>query len=113
MRLKSMGLLLGVAALAACAAEVRMSTTTTEVHGQARDAKAGAVVVDETLGAVYVEGLASWPASLLGQEVVASGRLVRKKLIPDPAVAADGSISQGAEGTQLVLEAASWQGAAP
>jgi len=38
-----------------------------------------------------------------------TGNLREKKLIPDPYVSPDGGISQGAIGTQTVLENATWK----
>jgi hypothetical protein len=81
---------------------------TISVRGIARDAKGGAVVVTSSGSPVYIEHLDSWPDDVTGCEVEAKGKLVAKKLIPDPVVDEDGAISQGAAGDQDVLENARW-----
>jgi hypothetical protein len=81
--------------------------TQVELKGTARDAKAGAVIVSDAGEPVYVRGLTSWPTELHGSPVAVVGTLQRRKLIPDPSVAADGAVSAGAEGEQLVLMGAS------
>ena len=78
------------------------------LRGLARDAKGGAVLVREGHEPVYLEGLEAWPAGLHGRQVRVTGRLLRKKLIPDPHAPGE-PIRQGAEGDQLVIERASWQ----
>lgn len=78
------------------------------IRGKALDAKAGAVIMVEGSGPVYIEGLDSWPREAFGKAVVATGVLTTKKYIPDP-VGEDGEIRQGAEGEQEVLEGATWK----
>ena len=73
------------------------------LRGLAANAKGGAVLVVD--GApIYLERMDEWPPGMAGTEVTVAGRLVQKKVIPDPVVGPDGAISQGAEGTQQVLE---------
>lgn len=92
----------GPASSTATAAEPGPSAETVRLRGLAKNAKAGAVllVAGEP---IYVAGLDAWPSELLDREIEASGQLVERKQIPDP-VAPDGSIAQGAWGTQKVLE---------
>ena len=45
-----------------------------------------------------------WPDDLRGTIVVVRGTLTSTKLIPSPVRAADGAVSQGAEGEQWVLD---------
>ncbi|HEY3353508.1 MAG TPA: hypothetical protein VGQ83_09685 [Polyangia bacterium] len=80
----------------------------TTIEGVARNAKAGAVVLTAGGEPVYVQGLDAWPRDVDGKTVVATGRLVDKKLIPDP-VGPDGELRQGAVGTQRVLEQPAWR----
>lgn len=82
---------------------------TVELRGTAFDSKAGAVLVTDDDQTVYIDGLDYWPGDLSGKSVIVNGLLRRKKYIPDPQTDADGAISQGAEGEQLVLEKAKWR----
>ncbi len=82
---------------------------TVTLRGIARDAKGGAVLVLPTNEPVYIEVLPSWPTGVSGKDVSVTGILREKKLIPDPYIAPDGGISQGAIGTQTVLEKAKWK----
>lgn len=79
------------------------------LNGEAMNSKAGAVLVTDEDDTIYIEGLDYWPNDMIGKEVVVTGELRRKKLIPDPVVTDSGAISQGAEGEQLVLENAEWK----
>jgi hypothetical protein len=79
------------------------------LHGIARDAKGGAVLLLSNNNPVYIEGLSAWPGEFSGKQVSVTGVLREKKLIPDPYIAPDGGISQGAIGTQIVLEKARWK----
>jgi hypothetical protein len=60
---------------------------------------------------IYVIGLASWPADLLGRRVEVTGLLTRKKLIPDPEVNENGEHTAGAYGLQDVMEKPKWKAA--
>ena len=80
----------------------------TEITGTARNAKGGAVVVTESGDPIYVEKLEEWPGEIDGKKIAITGILLKRKLIPDPVVDADGAISQGAEGEQDVLRNARW-----
>ncbi len=82
---------------------------TVTLRGTARDAKGGAVLLLPSNNPIYIEGLDSWPREFSGKEVSVTGVLREKKLIPDPYISPDGGISQGAIGTQTVLEKAKWK----
>jgi hypothetical protein len=77
--------------------------------GVAKNAKAGAVLLVEGQGPIYLEGLAAWPEQLLDRRVEARGRPVEEKLIPDPGPDEHGAYTQGAEGTQTVLKAPTYR----
>jgi len=82
-----------------------------ELTGKAENAKGGAVVVVDGTP-IYLRARverdtrtqASWPDDLRGTIVVVRGTLTSTKLIPSPVRAADGAVSQGAEGEQWVLD---------
>lgn len=78
------------------------------LEGTAMDAHAGAVLLLANDQVVYLDGLASWDESMIGQELSISGVLRLRKLGPEPEVDAEGRVSHGISGTQYVLEAASW-----
>ncbi len=82
---------------------------TVTLHGTARDAKGGAVLLLPNNVPIYIEGLPCWSNEFFGKEVSVTGVLREKKLIPDPYIAPDGGISQGAVGTQQALEKAKWK----
>ncbi len=73
------------------------------LKGIALDSKGGAVLKlkDQV---IYVKEWEDWESELLNKTITITGTLVQKKFIPDPVVAKDGAISQGAEGSQIVLE---------
>ncbi len=77
--------------------------------GLAVDAKAGACVLLKDDVAIYVQEWEHWEPEILGKKVSVTGTLVEKKFIPDPIIDENGAISQGAEGSQLVLENANWK----
>ena len=79
------------------------------LRGTARNAKGGAVLLTSNNVPCYIEHLDCWPEDLDGKQIVATGTLREKKLIPDPFIAPDGAISQGAIGDQKVLEDAQWK----
>ena len=78
------------------------------LSGIARDAKGGAVLL---VGAspLYLAGLESWPMEANGRLVAVGGTLVDRQYLPEAKKNAKGEWSQGAEGTQLVLESPSWR----
>lgn len=73
------------------------------LHGTARDAKGGAVLLTDNNIPVYIKGLASWTPSIEGSHISVNGVLKKEKYIPDPIIGKDGGISQGAIGMQYVL----------
>jgi len=73
------------------------------MQGLAVVSKAGACIkLAEDI--VFIKNKHDWEDEELNEIVVITGILVEKKFIPDPVVDEDGAISQGAEGTQFVLE---------
>jgi hypothetical protein len=79
-----------------------------EIHGVAEDAMLGAVVVTDDGRSYFVEGLAEWDDALRGRRVVVTGVMARRKLAPDPTIAADGSVSHGMKGSASLLTGATW-----
>ncbi len=73
------------------------------LHGTARDAKGGAVLLTDDNIPIYIKGLSTWTSGIEGSRVMASGVLKKEKYIPDPTMGDDGGISQGAIGMQYVL----------
>jgi hypothetical protein len=82
---------------------------TVTLQGTAHDAKGGAVLMIPNDVPIYIENLPCWPDDVFGKQVSVTGVLRKKKLIPDPYISPDGGISQGAIGTQTVLENAEWK----
>lgn len=78
------------------------------LQGPAMDAHAGAAVLLDNGGAVYVDGLKAWPKELRGQQVEVTGTLRRRSLAPDPVVDDQGLVSHGMAGRQLVLADPVW-----
>ena len=78
----------------------------TTLTGVARDAKAGAIVVETSQGDLYVEGLAAWPPTWNGQHVVVSGRIVERE---GPACVHDPEPCQGIAGTYRVVTGAAYR----
>jgi hypothetical protein len=76
-----------------------------ELHGIAEDAKSGAILLVDG-EPIYLRNKDAWPAGKRGKSVVVKGTLTWMKLIPSPVRGPDGAISQGAEGSQWVLEGA-------
>ncbi len=76
--------------------------------GRAENAKGGAVVVLQNQEVIYVRNLPSWDEAIVGKQVSIKGIVRLEKYIPDPEVAEDGAISQGAIGSQYVLDDAQW-----
>ena len=72
------------------------------LRGVAADAKLGAVILVQE-EPIYATGVESWPASVRGRRVQATGILRRRKLAPDP-VPRDHAIPQGAWGDSWVLD---------
>ncbi len=79
------------------------------IKGRAENAKGGAVVVTTDGAVFYMKGLPHWNEDIIGETVVVQGLISVEKLIPDPLVDEDGTISQGAEGMQTVISNATWK----
>lgn len=79
-----------------------------EIKGLAKDAKAGAVVLNEDETPIYIKGLNFWPDELFGKQVIVKGTLKLLKLIPDPVMTEDGGHSTGAWGKDWVIEDAKY-----
>ena len=76
--------------------------------GRAENAKGGAVVVLQNQEVIYIRNLSFWDEEVVGKQVSIKGIVRLEKYIPDPKVAEDGAISQGAIGSQYVLDDAQW-----
>jgi hypothetical protein len=79
------------------------------IDGKAENAKGGAVVITDTMGVVYLDGIDSWDDDVVGKEVIVKGEIFHGKHIPDPVVDEDGAISTGAAGIQTVLLNPRWK----
>ena len=79
------------------------------IRGRAENAKGGAVVITDTMGVVYIDGVDSWDDDVVGKDVVVKGEIFHGKQIPDPVVDEDGAISTGAAGIQTVLLNPKWK----
>ncbi len=79
------------------------------LEGVAENAKGGGVLVLPSLEVVYIRYLQWWDEHVRGTKVIMTGILRYEKFIPDPDVAEDGAISQGAIGNQFVLDKAKRQ----
>ncbi|HKX11946.1 MAG TPA: hypothetical protein VJP40_02245 [bacterium] len=77
--------------------------------GRAENAKGGAVLVSESRGVLYIEGLSEWPPELQKKSVVATGTLRERESIPSSQVDASGAVSAGAKGKHWVLQMARWR----
>lgn len=78
----------------------------TRIEGTARNAKAGAVVIDAADRPIYIDGLAAWPPSLLGRGVVVTGRL---EVHEGSACVRDPMPCQAIGGSYQSLANATWQ----
>ena len=73
------------------------------LHGKAKNAKRGAIIVIADGTPLYLGGVEAWPNALVGHEVTATtGVVIRQKLINDP-IGEHGELVQGAWGTQWLL----------
>ncbi len=78
------------------------------LSGVARNAKGGAVLMVGK-SPLYLEGLQSWPAEAEGKRVAVGATVIDKQYLPEATRNAKGEWTQGATGTQLVLESATWR----
>jgi hypothetical protein len=79
------------------------------LSGCARDAMMGAVVLTEDRTPIYLAGMREWNEDIEGEDVEVKGVLQRRSLAPDPVVDEQGNHSHGVEGTNYVLDGASWK----
>jgi hypothetical protein len=78
------------------------------LSGIAQNAKGGAILLIKD-SPYYLEGVDSWPKEAQGKLVGVGGKLVDKQYLPEVFRDAKGVISQGAEGSQNVIEAPTWR----
>ena len=74
------------------------------LKGRAENGKGGAVVILQNQEVIYIRNLSSWKDDTVGRHVTIKGIVRLEKYIPDPVVSEDGAISQGAIGSQYVLD---------
>ena len=74
------------------------------LEGTAENAKGGGVLILHSQEVVYIRDLHWWEEHMRGTTTTLTGVLRYEKYIPDPEVAEDGAISQGAVGHQFVLD---------
>lgn len=79
------------------------------LEGIAENAKGGGILLLPSQEVVYIRYLVWWVDAIRGTKVTMTGILRYEKYIPDPEVAEDGAISQGAIGSQFVLDNAKWE----
>ncbi|MFW9849695.1 MAG: hypothetical protein ACFFF4_11160 [Candidatus Thorarchaeota archaeon] len=79
------------------------------IRGRAENAKGGAVVITDSLGVIYIDGVDSWDDNVVGRDVEVKGEIFHGKHIPDPVVDEDGAISTGAAGIQTILLNPKWK----
>ncbi len=77
--------------------------------GRAENAKGGAVVILGSQEVIYIRSVSSWDDEIVGKQVIIKGIVRLEKYIPNPEVSKDGAISQGAIGSQYVLDDAQWR----
>jgi hypothetical protein len=78
------------------------STEPQVISGTARNAKAGAVLVDDDGSPTYVEGLSEWPEHLFNKRLKLTGIVERKGFYPQAQQHADGEM-QGMVGVPRVI----------
>ncbi len=78
------------------------------VSGVAEDAKGGAILMIDG-SPYYLGGLARWPTEVRGKLVGVGGKLADKQYLPQAFKDSKGMISQGAEGSQNVIESPTWR----
>ena len=77
--------------------------------GIAQNAKGGAVLVVDGDGVYYLAGLASWPDEVHGKKVQVTGKTDQRQYIPEARQLPDGAWTQGAKGSQSVIDAPEWK----
>ena len=86
----------------------RLIGSRVRVSGIAENAKGGAVLMIDQ-APYYLEGLDCWPAEVRGKRLAVGGKLVAKEYLPQSSRDAKGNISQGAAGSQNVIESPTWR----
>ncbi len=79
------------------------------LEGIAENGKAGALLLLPHGEVIYIRHLGGWEDEVRGSQITVRGILRYEKYIPDPEVTEDGAISQGAIGSQYVLDNAYWE----
>lgn len=79
------------------------------LSGIAENAKGGALLVINDKSIWYLEGVDSWPDAALGKLVGVGGKLASKEYLPQATKNEKGEWTQGAQGTQSVIEAPTWR----
>jgi hypothetical protein len=77
------------------------------ITGQARNAKAGAILVAGD-SIYYVDGLAAWEDKMLSGKVTVTGRLIEKTFSNSDFTNEKGEIQAGLTGKIKIIEQATW-----
>jgi hypothetical protein len=72
--------------------------------GIAQNAKGGAVLMVEKQP-LYLAGVEAWPSARVGKPAIVGGTVVDRQYLPQATKGPKGEVSQGAVGSQLVIEA--------
>ncbi|HUT82876.1 MAG TPA: hypothetical protein VMZ29_16900 [Candidatus Bathyarchaeia archaeon] len=72
--------------------------------GKTVDCKNCACLQLEDNQVVYIPSISSWDDDYYGKTIIISGLFQKKKIIPDVKIDGNGAISQGAFGSQHILE---------
>lgn len=71
--------------------------------GVAQNAKGGAVLMVEKQP-LYLAGVEAWPSAMVGKPAIVGGTVVDRQYLPQATKGPNGEVSQGAVGSQLVIE---------
>jgi hypothetical protein len=74
------------------------------ISGEARNARAGAVLLADDGRELYVRGLDEWDEDVLGTRLTLTGVARREGFYPEAGVDESGQLVQGMVGIPLVLE---------
>jgi hypothetical protein len=78
------------------------------LHGTARNAHQGAVLLMEDRTPVYIAGLEGWNGAFDLKQVAVTGTLRHRNIAPNAEVDEDGAVSHGMAGATFVVEDATW-----
>lgn len=81
----------------------------THIEGIAQNGKAGAILLMDSIGPVYLEGLLSFPDADLGKNIEAWGQLQEIQHKAENLQNEKGEWSQGMSGSQLLLKNPRWK----